>query len=91
MKTIEQISHEICDKYNLTIDLSIPIEDAIKEAQRWIPIEEELPEFSKIVFTIDDLGNYYSAYYDDSKAVFVSVETEMAYTNITHWRLIELK
>ena len=33
MKKAEEISHEICDKYALSIDLSIPIEDAVKQAR----------------------------------------------------------
>lgn len=33
MKTAEQISSEILDKYSLTIDMSIPIEDAVKQAR----------------------------------------------------------
>lgn len=80
--TIEDIATKICDKYSLTIDLSIPIEDAIKHSQRWIPIDEKFPprnvkllfknnnnrvEYGCFDFTYTDLVNHYK-----------------------YWRLIEL-
>ena len=41
MKPAEQISTEILDKYGLTIDMSIPIEEAVKQAR-----EDLLEEFA---------------------------------------------
>ena len=90
MKTIEQISHEICDKYALTVDLSIPIEDAIKEAQRWIPIEEELPKNMSSVLV---RNNDYSPI--RSIALFMDnlfyPDFVLSHSQVTHWRPIELK
>jgi hypothetical protein len=85
MKTIEQISHEICDKYALTVDLSIPIEDAIKEAQRWIDVEDELPPVNELV-----IAKYRN--YEDEKILLLNYqgdESELGY--VCEWRPIELK
>ena len=45
--TIEDIATKICDKYSLTIDLSVPIADAIKQSQIFTPINEDIPESEK--------------------------------------------
>lgn len=84
MKTIEQISHEICDKYNLTIDLSIPIEDAIKEAQCWIPIEEntEIP-FNKWILIKSD-------YKPATTYLRCELDLKFVKANFKFWRTIEL-
>lgn len=84
MKTIEQISHEICEKYALTVDLSIPIEDAIKEAQRWIDVEDELPPVNELV-----IAKYRN--YEDEKILLLNYqgdEAELGY--VCEWRPIEL-
>ena len=84
MKTIEQISHEICEKYALTVDLSIPIEDAIKEAQRWIDVEDELPPVNELV-----IAKYRN--YEDEKILLLNYqgdEEELGY--VCEWRPIEL-
>lgn len=85
MKTIEEISNEICDKYNLTIDLSVAIEDAIKEAQRWIDVEDKLPPVNE--FVIAKYRNY-----EDEKILLLNYqgdEAELGY--VCEWRPIELK
>lgn len=85
MKTIEQISHEICEKYALTVDLSIPIEDAIKEAQRWIDVEDELPPVNELV-----IAQYRN--YEDEKIFLLNYqgdEAELGY--VCEWRPIEIK
>ena len=85
MKTIEQISHEICEKYALTVDLSIPIEDAIKEAQRWIDVEDELPPVNELV-----IAKYRN--YEDEKIFLLNYqgdEAELGY--VCEWRPIEIK
>lgn len=95
MKTIEQISHKICDKYALTIDLSVPIADAIKEAQRWIPVEEEEPKNrEKVLIKWSNDGKEIkscgSLVIDSSLGKYWQ-SGGATQLNVTHWRPIELK
>lgn len=87
MKTIEQISHEICDKYSLTIDLSIPIESAIKEAQIWIDVNDELPPKSINVLVKNKNGNVRIFNQNDA---FMGTYLYLV-KHYTHWRPIELQ
>ena len=85
MNTIEKISHEICDKYNLTIDLSVPIENAIKEAQSWIPIEEktEIP-FNEWILIKND-------YKPATTYLRGELDLKFVKASFNFWRPIELK
>lgn len=57
-------------------------------AQRWIPVEEELPEQGEEVL-VKDFGDCITVGYCSYN--FWNVDTDSVdYSNITHWRPIEL-
>jgi hypothetical protein len=67
-------------------------------AQRWIPVEEELPEgtnfdntCSDIVLIIDDFRRVHVAYYDYEIGKWICFEDNLSHLTFTHWRSIELK
>ena len=73
-------------------------EVGVEFAQRWISIEDELPEedkvndFSVCILVKDMHGKAMSAYYDFKKCGFYSnALSKSELIGITHWRPIELK
>lgn len=110
MKTIEEaasiyaepiasdLSHKSMDDLNIC-DLEDYIAESFKEgvefAQRWIPVEEELPDEKNgyinkevIAFTSDNCA--YVLIYDDYIG-WLPNGTDADIDNITHWRPIEIK
>ena len=105
MKTIE---NEIIERYPncKSIDefTSIRIQDIIDRekkafiagidlAQRWIPVEEELPEVNEIEFSEEVLtknlpGKVKMEFYDEQNKEFTTVRHD---SQVTHWRPIERK
>lgn len=95
MKTIETASDE--QSYNFIyddVDYSHPnfvanekkqsFQDGVEFAQRWIPIEEQLPENDSrtLLLVKHENGNIYITTYFNSRFFLADV---------THWRPIELK
>ena len=61
----------------------------IKFAQRWIPIEEELPEYDGKYLVLRSNGDWTSTYFQKSTNSFANYYSDLHY--FTHWRQIELK
>ena len=99
MKTIKEAAKECmyyindrCEELQLG-HLSESFEKGVEFTQRWIPVEEELPETnefeeSKICLIKNkyaiDIGRYYSNY----KRWFFSTRNIF---EVTHWRYIDIK
>jgi hypothetical protein len=97
MKTIEEAAKEyaeIKDKANAEFVMEDFIE-GVKFAQRWISVDEELPEIKKETYKILVKSNNVEVNFfwvigdvccDNKRNIdFFKIH------NITHWRLIELK
>ena len=61
----------------------------IKFAQRWIPIEEELPESDGKYLVLRSNGDWTSTYFQKSTNSFANYYSDLHY--FTHWRQIEIK
>ena len=86
MKTVEQKSEEylMCNFDSNDIDLSDAFKEGVTFAQRWIPIEEELPE--KLVQVIVKLENGWCT------CTWITEDGDFAFNvKPTYWRPIELK
>ena len=100
MKTIEEAAKEYAkDKYRYIPDMIFQCENHFKAgvefAQRWIPVEEELPDEKNgcinkevIAFTSDNCA--YILIYDDYLG-WLPNGTDADIDNITHWRPLNLK
>ncbi len=106
MKTIEEAAKEyagiseykhtnISHTYN-KYDIAEAFERGVEFAQRWIPVEEELPEKDsdypgcsvEVLLKISDGKVKFGYYYFNQKRwCFDYLDIE----NITHWRPIEIK
>lgn len=65
--------------------------DAVAWAERWIPVEEDLPDNQDIVLVKTDKGCVSTAYLHGKKSGFICYGQE-AYNDfgeVTHWRPIE--
>lgn len=83
MKTIEEAAKEIFP--NPDSNQITAFELGVEFAQRWIPVEEELPPINKWIIVIKKhafVESYYSIENCDKMSDFY---------NVTHWRPIELK
>ena len=88
METKHQLAEEYAPKDRATIysQLICDRERAAfiagyEAAQRWIPVEEELPDESQFVFVLSDVGDAYVTYY--LGGVFTPVHPIRF--KITHW------
>jgi hypothetical protein len=65
----------------------------VKFAQRWISVEEELPEYAGYVLIKNEYGDVSTAFYAkvNEKAKFAIDFEGISSKNVTHWRPIELK
>lgn len=111
MKTIEQASIECANIYLQGYRDSYPADEndfvdvfeaGIEFAQRWIPVEEELPRIGEMVITKMEkrhgdtmVQNYYStATRLENQGEWQTVnwvDHSISFGHITHWRPIELK
>lgn len=100
MKTIEKAAEQHAEQYS--DDPHYIGYDAFKAgvafAQRWIPVEEELPEPEKCnasenVLIKLDTGYTAVAFYDSDIEEWYVIHplTKIRNSYITHWRQIELK
>lgn len=107
MKTIEEKAKEYAEKkfesiaplYDLdSNDIKKLFESVFKAGvefgQRWIPVEEELPEVGELVQIKFNLLNEH-LHFDHDKVIDVNgnkmFEIEQIMVNVTHWRPIEYK
>ena len=97
MKTIELVSKEFSEKSVWACPISFKA--GVEFAQRWISVEDELPEdenkesdFSVCVLAKDMHSKTMSAYYHFQKRSFYSnAFSKSELIGVTHWRPIELK
>ena len=98
MNTIEQAAIDYAESLednDYTIETEAAFKAGAEFAQRWIPVEEELPDEKNgyinkevIAFTSDNCA--YVLIYDDYLG-WLPYGTDADIDNITHWRPIELK
>lgn len=100
MKTISESSQEYTTKDSLYIIdgeyVDKTIEDAfvagVEFAQRWISVEEEMPENNGNVLVKTKYGSISVAFYDVNYKDWCSVEQRgVAIIGVSHWRPIEHK
>lgn len=102
MKTIEQIIDDVfytCSGDTTKHNAKRLAKDCIKTAQRWVPIEEELPEikdhgFSDLVLTKNSFGNILLERYDMESESFNAVRYDALKKGdgqVSHWRPIEFE
>jgi hypothetical protein len=94
MKTVEEAAKEyagIKTKVEIEVDSRIKEYDAFKAgvefAQRWIPIEEELPEERVLVLCINPFSPFVASYHGKEKG-FRIPNVEENYS-VTHWRPVD--
>ena len=101
MKTIEEAEKEVWVK---DLDVTDFFRSGVEFAQRWIPVEEELPEIGKeVLIKVNDLtcSNHPNGVLMLDYVVSIShnkkgFRCEVDYSGktkekVTHWRPIELK
>ena len=92
MKTIEEEAKEQANAlkiYSSKQDFEKGFKAGVEFAQRWIPVEEELPEENGRYLVLRSNGDWTSTYFRVSDKSFVNYFSD-AYC-FTHWRPIELK
>jgi len=90
MKTIEDAKCDYCTKTDMS-DRDISIEQkmnafdaGVEFAQRWIPIEEELPKFNDTQILVKTFSGRCLLF------TYINLAIIQTYC-ITHWRLLNLK
>jgi hypothetical protein len=105
MKTIKEAAAERVkyssfpkDKEGFGIMISMAFCAGIWFAQRWISVEEELPEgvfhentISRTVLVKGEFTSVHLAQYDHKEGRFLPDESRLNHLKFTHWRPIELK
>lgn len=87
MRTIDQAAKEFSlDETEQSIFAA-----GVEFAQRWIPVEEELPDYDIPVLFVEmnRTSNPYLGH--RSKLIDNFVSMALSYKSVTHWRPIELK
>ena len=100
MKTIEEAANEIypLNKPTMYTQFVAGLEQSafkagVEFAQRWIPVEEELPENQELVLVKTNFNCFSTAYFHGKNSGFI-IYGDDAYERfgiITHWRPIEIK
>ncbi|GAB1358562.1 hypothetical protein MASR1M31_03400 [Porphyromonadaceae bacterium] len=99
MKTIQEAANicgiQMCDKYGMTIDMSIPCEDSfeagVKFAEEWITIEDEIPENGVLVLLkFDNDDTLVSTGLHNGK-IFCPDFIFGTSDKVTHWRPLNRK
>ena len=102
MKTIEEAAKEYAEKLNYSMeakhnmcpmDFEISFKKGIAFAEKWISVEDELPENDNIILVKTNLGCVATAYLHGKKSGFIVYgdEAYKEFGNITHWRPINRK
>ena len=97
MKKIEEVTKEFSEKSVWACPISFKA--GVEFAQRWISVEDELPEvknhgFSDLVLTKNSYDNIMLERYDSESKQFNGIRYGCIKNNdgqVTHWRPIELK
>lgn len=99
MKTITEAANDYSCRKDNEYESYVGFKDGVSFAQRWIPIEEELPTlknhgFSDRVLTKDRLDNFKIERYDYEFNHFNDIRYDSIVDGdgqVTHWRPIEFK
>lgn len=107
MKTVDEVANQQYpyneDEYSWVTERDRnSFKTGIEFAQRWISVKDELPEKGKMVLIINNFGFEGVGCYDGKIWKFYSIDVLTnsfnikecvvgGFTNITHWRLIDLK
>ena len=86
-------SDELIDSHEAILHLGCAFRSAVAWVERWIPVEEELPDNQDIVLVKTDKGCVSTAYLHGKKSGFICYGQE-AYNDfgeVTHWRPVEHK
>ena len=93
MKTLEQAAREYVKNRKYSINetnyeknISHFIAGA-EFANRWISVDEELPDFDTLILCKTNVGGYFIGVFND---LVFSVRA-LAVSDVTHWRPIEMK
>ena len=97
MKKIEEVAKEFSEKSVWACPISFKA--GVEFAQRWISVEDELPEvknygFSDLVLTKNSYDIIMLERYDSESKQFNGIRYDCINNNdgqVTHWRPIELK
>jgi hypothetical protein len=103
MKTIKQEANSYYSEFYM--ESSIPDREAMTEmfiagvefAQRWIPVEEELPEYAEELLLELENGHHEVGYYlrkkghKDAFYSYVQPNIDFILYDVIRWRPIELK
>ena len=101
MKTIDEVAQEYAESINEGGEwthheriASDGFKDGAEFAQRWIHVEEELPNNKRNVLYKDSDGKEFLAFYIPELKKWMKfrpIGSPIECNNITHWRPIELK
>lgn len=89
MKTIEEGLDEAYKKSGQNAYFGNGFNSGVEFAQRWIPIEEELPRQIEIFWKGE--FEYDKGYLNFTECSYSEIEFLIDSTSMTHWRPIELK
>ena len=87
MKTLEQAAQEYAAKERTTRSEHAAFIAGAEFANRWISVEDELPDFDTLILCKTNVGVYFIGTFDD---LGFSVRA-LAVSDVTHWRPIEMK
>jgi hypothetical protein len=91
MKTVKEAAHEYAQK-NVTLSVYAAFTEGVEFAQRWIPVEDELPDEKEAVFhLVKTDGGCAAGTYFNKKWYIDSWLINLKHTPVTHWRPIEFK
>lgn len=105
MKTIEQAAEEYSEKVSKGkhyMDLITGFKAGVEFAQRWIPVEEELPVFNKTEYPNGNYETFFVKILTGSMSPIIRYgaahlindkrwSCEFDWNIVTHWRPIEYK
>lgn len=83
MKTIDEAANEYSCRKDNEYEAYSGFKSGVEFAQRWIPVEEELPTDIWIVVKND--------YRYAATRISSDIDMKFVKSNFTHWRTIELK
>jgi len=98
MKTVDEAAREYAEKHTLKVGADrtkreFAFKAGVAFAQRWVSVDEELPEDQDLVLVKTTRGGYSTAYLHGKESGFI-IYGEDAYVDfgeVTHWRAIELE
>jgi hypothetical protein len=88
MKTVKEAAQEYAAQERTARSEYAAFIAGVEFAQRWISVEEEMPEHAQNVFMKTQSGYITGGYYE--YATFRYIDDRLCY-GVTHWRPAELK